>query len=39
MVLRFRDISTDMDSATLRTTTLGLRQLHASIGEFLQELD
>ena len=39
MVLRFRDINNDTDSATLRTTTLGLRQLHASIGEFLQELD
>ena len=39
MVLRFRDISKDADSATLSLTTLGLRQLHTSIGEFLQELE
>jgi hypothetical protein len=38
MVLRFRDISSDADSATLSMTPLGLRQLHTSIGEFLQEL-
>ena len=39
LVLRFRDTSNAADSATLGTTTLGLRQLHASIGEFLQELE
>jgi hypothetical protein len=39
MVLRFRDISKDADSATLSTTALGLRQLHASLGEFLRELE
>ena len=39
MVLRFRDISNDADSATLRMTTVGLRQLHASIGEFLRALE
>ena len=39
MVLRFRDINTDADSATLSTTAVGLRELHASIGEFLKELD
>jgi hypothetical protein len=39
LVLRFRDISKDADSATLSMGTLGLRQLHTSIGEFLQELE
>lgn len=39
MVLRFRDISKDADSATLSTTATGLRQLHASLGEFLRELE
>ena len=39
MVLRSRDINTDADSATLSTTGVGLRQLHASIGEFLPELE
>ena len=39
MVLRFRDISKGADSATLSTTALGLRQLHASLGEFLQEIE
>ena len=39
IVLRFRDISKDADSATLSTTAVGLRQLHASLGEFLPELE
>ena len=39
MVLRFRDISRDADSATLSTTTAGLRQLHASLGVFLRDLE
>ncbi|MDZ4092277.1 MAG: hypothetical protein U1D68_13850 [Arthrobacter sp.] len=38
MVLRFRDMSNDADSATLSTTTDGLRQRHTTIGEFLQDL-
>ena len=39
MVLRFRDISEDADSSTLSTTATGLRQLHASLGEVLRELE
>ena len=39
MVLRFRDISRDADSATLSTTAVGLRQLHASLGDFLRDLE
>ena len=39
MVLRFRDISEDADSSTLSTTATGLRQLHASLGQVLRELE
>jgi hypothetical protein len=39
MVLRFRDISEDADSSTLGTTATGLRQLHASLGQVLRELE
>ena len=39
MVLRFRDISRDADSATLSTTAAGLRQLHASLGVLLRGLE
>ncbi|MDI3211802.1 hypothetical protein [Arthrobacter sp. AL12] len=39
MVLRFRDISRDADSATLSTTAAGLRQLHANLGVFLRDLE
>ena len=39
MVLRFRDISKDADSATLITTAAGLRELHTNLGVLLRELE
>lgn len=39
MVLRFRDISRDADSATLSTPAAGLGQLHASLGVFIRDLE
>ena len=39
MVLRFRDINRDADSATLSTTAAGLRELHTNLGVLLRDLE
>ena len=39
MVLRFRDITKDQDSAVLSTSRAGLRELHSRLGGFIQELE
>lgn len=39
MVLRFRDIAKDHDSAVLGTTLAGLKELHSNLGGFIQELE
>ncbi|MDQ0820569.1 hypothetical protein QFZ79_002861 [Arthrobacter sp. V4I6] len=39
MILRFRDITKDQDSAMLSTTIAGLKELHSKLGGFIQELE
>ncbi len=39
LVLRFRDIAKDQDSAVLSTTLAGLKELHTNLGGFIEELE
>jgi hypothetical protein len=39
IVMRFRDNTRDQDSAILGFSSTGLRELHARLGGFIQELE